>query len=496
MKKNYILPLVTALTISFTLTLHTYTATAWGNDVEVSSSAPQGATSIVAKSDGSLYASVPETSLNPTHAMSIYKSIDNGATWTQLNVGGGSPGQTVVKSKMIVSSIDSILCIYQVTDSIYTLDVSTGVVYPFSTIDAEDFDVATSSTSNSLFLFVDEPMANSIRRYTSNDGGMTWGGTTAQVTGNGAQPRVYMTGTRLFLAYFGTIQPDVSLSKIVTTYYDENVPGTLTSILASFQDIVTNTTVPKHQYQSVSVNGSVWFFWTEGMSPSALKCRFSSDGGLNYGTEFIVAGTATLSIERFDSKHYSNLVTSGVHLVYYADSLQAGAADQFTESMLYRSAQFLSPQVFSTPERLNDFTVDGSAPGFNPTLASYLYNFTEVVGVLWVQNNGTSPALYFDASSWTVSIDNVDALNNIDLNIYPNPSSGRVTIYLDVLQSADFKLSLIDVNARESCVKSVGFLSTGQHEIALEFPELSSGIYFLKMQSDAVSLYRRIIIAK
>jgi hypothetical protein len=469
---------------------------AWNVDVEVSSVAPSGASSVAATSGGILYASVPQTSLNPSHAMSIYESTNNGASWTQLNTGAGLPGDTVKKSRMLVTGTDSVVCVFQIRDSIYTLHVGTGMVFPFTTLSAADFDVAASPTYNALYLFVDAATSNDLRRYSSADGGQTWTGSTALVAGDAANPKVYMSGTRLYLTYYGALQADIKNSKIVHAIYAESGAGNLAS-LSVFQDIVANNTIPKSHFQpvGVDVNNLVWFLWTEGTGPSVLKARVSLDNGVNFGTEFTIAGDVNINVERFDAKAFYNIIGSGVQITYYADSVQSGAADPFTESIHYITAQQSAPEVFSSPSIVSDHTVDGSSDNFNPVTVFYLYNLSETAGVLWVQDDGTGSSLFYDASSSIVSVNEYPGLQNSGLKVYPNPAGSDAITYLKDYSGKKGTLDIFDLNGRLVQSRQIGETGPGEQEIRLDLNGIIPGLYQIRISTEENVQYGRFVKA-
>ncbi len=478
----------------FILLFTTQVSSAWNVDVEVSSVAPEGASSVIATSGGVLYASVPHTSLNPSFALSIYESTDNGANWTQLNTGGGSPGQNVAKSKMLVTGTGEVLCVYSIGTGIYTLNIASGMVYPFTTLAAADFDVAASPTHNALYLFVDAATTDNLNRYSSSDGGQTWTGTSALVAGDAAQPKVYMSGTRLYLTYYGALQTDIKTSKIVHAIYAESGGGNLSS-LSVFQDIVPNNTIRKSHFQPVGVDLSslVWFIWTEGSSPSVLKARISFDNGVNFGTEFIIAGDANISIERFDARHFYNIIGNGVQIAYYADSVQPGAADPNTESIRYITAQQSSPQVFSSPSLVSDHTVDGSSDNFNPVTVFYLYNLSETAGVLWVQDDGTGSSLFYDASSSIVSVDEYEALKDQAIKVYPNPCTSDAFTHLKDYSGKKGTLEIFDLNGRLVQSGQIGETGPGDQEIRLDLSGIIPGLYQIRISTEENVQYGRIV---
>lgn len=467
---------------------------AWNVDVEVAGVAPEGAASVVATSGGVLYASVPHTSLNPSYALSIYESADNGASWTQLNIGGGSPGQTVEKSKMLVTGTGEVLCVYRIGTGIYTLNIASGMVYPFTTLTAADFDVAASPTHNALYLFVDADTTDNLNRYSSSDGGQTWTGTSALISGDAAQPKVYMSGTRLYLSYYGALQTDVKTSKIVHAIYSESGSGNLSS-LSTFQDIVPNNTIRKSHFQpvGVDVNNLVWFIWTEGSNPSVLKARVSLDNGVNFGTEFTIAASAGMNIERFDAKAFYNIIGSGVQIAYYADSVQSGAADPFTESIHYITAQQSAPEVFSSPSTVSDHIVDGSSDNFNPVTVFYLYNLSETAGVLWVQDDGTGTSLFYDASSSIVSVTEYSGVQHHGLSVYPNPAGNEAFVNLNEYSGKSGIIELLDLNGRLVQSKEIDAGGARNPVIRLDLGGVNPGLYLIRFSDRETVHYGRFV---
>ncbi len=480
--------LITALVLSLSVNQ----VVAWGTDVEVSTSTPNGATSVVANSAGTLYASAPEISLNPTYALSIYESVDNGATWQMLNIGAGNPGQVVRKSKMLVTSLDEVVCLYQLGDSIYTLQLATGISTAFTTILARDFDAVASFSGSAIYLFIDQANNKNLRRYSSTDAGLTWTGSTGMVSGDAAFPRVYMSGTRLFLTYYGPTLSDTLLSVVRTTNYDETSPGTLVSNTTSFQDIITNTSVSKNQVQVTAVNGTVWIFWTEGVSPSVLKCRVSITNGSTFGAEFVVAGSASTEVRVFDSKHYINTVTSGVQIAYFADSLQGGAPTPLTDRIEFTATDIANAQTFFTPQTVSEGVAYGSTENLNISLVSYFYNFSPASGVLWVQATSGGDGLYYDASSSTVTGVNEIADQASDFSVFPNPASSYLIIRPETKLPGNYQIELYDVKG--SFLKKEEFFSSENSEFNFDVSDLSKGVYYLNLKNAQHSTVKKIVI--
>lgn len=473
MRKNYLKRTFLSLCL-----MAPFALSAWTGDVQIGANSPMGSADVAVKANGTWYACIPETSLNPSGALALYSSTDQGMTWAQLPFTAGNPGNVIKRSKLLLTGTDQLYCIFMLNDSIYVMDVSNGSTTLFPTSSGEDFDAAASQVSNSIFLFVDERGNNNIRRYSSADGGLTWGGTTALVTGTGARPRVTMAGNRLVLNYYGPIAADTTTSVIRGAIYTESAPGTLASANL-FQDLARNNVEQKKHFASVINAGIIWFFWTEGSSHEAIRCRISLDNGSTYGTEFDVMTSPDNTCPNFAAAPYTNSNNSGVGLIYYADSLQAGAADANTERMMYISASEFFPDAFSQPEVFSDFTVNNSSPAYKPSLRIWSVGAVSRPGAIWVEDEGNGPGLYFDLRGATVGI--ADASNNLFANLYPNPCQTSLNIVMHDQMDASVSFSIYDISGRMvGQEKSLSGIPAGQN-YSINVSALSAGSYILKV---------------
>jgi hypothetical protein len=80
----------------------------------------------------------------------------------------------------------------------------------------------------------------------------------------------------------------------------------------------------------------------------------------------------------------------------------------------------------------------------------------------------------------------VNELSNADLNLYPNPTTGKVTLKLSKLISGN--LAILDVTGRILLSDQLNGLS---HE--LDLSALSSGTYYVQIQSENASLTKKVI---
>jgi hypothetical protein len=67
--------------------------------------------------------------------------------------------------------------------------------------------------------------------------------------------------------------------------------------------------------------------------------------------------------------------------------------------------------------------------------------------------------------------------------IFPNPFQEKVSIHLDVETATEFQFKLVNVLGKVVFEQEQS-LSKGFHEIVLEMPLLSAGVYSLEMVSE------------
>ena len=155
---------------------------------------------MVANSAGTLYCTVPAAATGV--GRNLYESTDNGAPDAHRQP--RKRRQTVVKTKLLVTGTDSVYCIYQIGDSLFTFSVQSRVTTPFTTMTVEDFDAVAPQRQRDL-PFTDD-LGNTNVTVTAPPTAVTQrNGSTALVAGDAANPRVCMDGTRLILNYYGPV---------------------------------------------------------------------------------------------------------------------------------------------------------------------------------------------------------------------------------------------------------------------------------------------------
>ena len=451
----------------------------WGNDRLVSNTEPLGRPSgVVRNSTSVVYVSVPDTNIQSGSGIVILSSSDNGITW--LNIASVTPAILVSKTKMIRSSLDSVYCFFITGSSIYKLNAVNYNLNQVFNGGYRDFDVAASSTG-ALYIITDSLVNNSIVRYGSSNGGITWG-SRGLISSGAANPRIYMSGSgdTLVLNYYGPVLADTATSIIRSVRYRETTPGTM-AVAGSFSNVAVSAE-QKTQYQSVFYGGKVWFFYCSG-SPGNIdmKCKVSTTSGASFTDSTVIGSMPGRDEYWFDAKHYSN-GTGGVNLIYYSDSLQAGLPTNISDQMRSATSTSSNPLVFNVSEQFSEHPPVSSAAFYYPTLIQY-YNSTGDVGALWVGADGSNNKLYFDKNSNLLTLNlklNLEVISPIQDTVsvlirnaaapydikdssrgYIDPT-GTVTLnYSNILNGVNYYLVVKHRNSIETWSRSGGEVFTG-----------------------------------
>ena len=453
--------------------------TEWGNDRLVSNTDPLGRPSgIVRNSTSVVYVSVPDTNIQTGSGIVILSSSDNGVTW--LNIASVTPAIIASKTKMIRSSLDSVYCFFITGSSIYKLNVMNFNLNQVFNGGYRDFDVAASSTG-AMYIVTDSLVNNSIVRYGSSNGGITWG-SRGLISSGAANPRIYMSGTgdTLVLNYYGPVLADTATSIIRSVRYRETIPGTM-AVAGSFSNVAVSTD-QKTQYQSVFSGGIVWFFYCSGSSGNIdMKCKVSTTSGATFTDSAVIGSMPGRDEYWFDAKHYAN-GTGGVNLIYYSDSLQAGPPTNVSDQMRSATSSSSSPLVFNATVQFSEHPPVTSSALYFPTLIQY-YNIAGDVGALWIGADGSNNRLYFDRNSNLLTLNlklNLEVISPIQDTVsvlIRNASSpyelkdssrgnigptGIVTLnYTNILNGVNYYLVVKHRNSIETWSRSGGEMFTG-----------------------------------
>jgi hypothetical protein len=460
----------------------------WGNDILVSNGTPSGQMSVVSRPNGEVFVAVPDTT--PGFSLRIYKSTNFGETFSLFPTGIQPGGMLIPKTKMVRSGLDSIYCSFMYNDTLYIWNVESNNFGVFSTVTVNDYDITASSTGG-VYIIVDERVDRDIRLYGSSNGGVNFG-YTLYLSGAGANPKMRFSssGDTAVINYRGPVHVDTNKSRIRTVRYRESILGSLTQV-GTFSDVVADSTIYKDQYQSVAYNGTIWTFYTQGLSPNrVIKCRTSTNYGVSYNPEFIVAGDPGHDNYWFDANIYK-FGSGGVDLVYYDDTTS-------TYVLNYTSNTIGSPETFGAPLAINDYETSLSPYPAIPQVTEF-YDAGGEVGVIYLgYNTGPESGIYYDRLSAVTNIQpGTGIASSFELKQnYPNPFNPSTKIAFSIPKNGFTSLKIYDMVGREVATLLSKDLQSGKYEVDFNGSKLASGVYFYKLMSNDFVEVKKMMLVK
>ena len=106
-------------------------------------------------------------------------------------------------------------------------------------------------------------------------------------------------------------------------------------------------------------------------------------------------------------------------------------------------------------------------------------DFNNLLAVVWVQNPATMEVYQSAFSSFTLGMNNAERANLIT-SVYPNPAQNQVNIDLNMEQTEDVQISIINTLGQTIVTNNYSNLS-GVNTLSMKLDNLSDGIYFVKV---------------
>ncbi len=465
----------------------------WGFDYLVSATEPLGKPSLAYRgSTNTLYAAIPDTNIAANKCIVLLKSTNNGANWT---IHGSITPAAVVPKVKLVATADSMYCFFLYNSTVYAWNVLTNRLVDFTAYtNIRDFDVTISSTS-SLYLIIDLIGNNQVRLFGSNDGGTTWAYSNF-LSSTAAHPRISMsaTGDTAIINYYGvTIAPDTISSAIRSVRYRESAPGSMLIVGAFSTPVAAG--VPKDQFMSVMTLGKVWLFYTSGSTGSIdLKCMVSLDNGTTFGSAVSVSSNPNRDEYWFDASNYD----LGVDIIFYSDSLQAGPPTPASDMLMHTFASQSQPETFPLANRISQRSPGWSERGYLPSLVEYRDGGDDI-GALWVGQDGANRKVYFDRYLSTTRINNNNSFVSDNYSLsqnYPNPFNPVTKIDFSISKSEFVSIKVYDVTGKEITTLVNLTLPKGSYTVDFNASNLSTGVYFYKLQSGTYSEVKKMMLLK
>ena len=85
---------------------------------------------------------------------------------------------------------------------------------------------------------------------------------------------------------------------------------------------------------------------------------------------------------------------------------------------------------------------------------------------------------------------------SFSLSSYPNPINHLTTLSFSLPQTQDVRLAVFDITGREVAVVTEGRHGAGEHRVAFDGTELSSGIYFAHLTAGTQQMTQKLLLVK
>ncbi len=146
------------------------------------------------------------------------------------------------------------------------------------------------------------------------------------------------------------------------------------------------------------------------------------------------------------------------------------------------------------------------ASGTSGSAYSYEYNYTipaeynvaNMKAIAMVINATTGEIL--NAQSAAITTGNTiginDQSNEASLNVYPNPTTGKVMLDLNIANSVDASVKVYNVIGMMVAEKNLGTLNAGTNTNSIDLTNLDNGVYMVNVTTDGQVVTRRVVLNK
>ncbi len=225
---------------------------------------------------------------------------------------------------------------------------------------------------------------------------------------------------------------------------------------------------------SFALNGNVYWEFTDEDSFTGNWCAYFDSDSINYSSRILTAPI------------YSYVPLDSVKLSFwYKTPLNQGISDTLLVlggQGVYSQDTILGP-LYNNPE----WTYQDVFLPYFP-----FHNFT------FVATSGNGNGVYIDdinlTGLTTHTEENNSKINELKMELYPNPCSDKVNVALSVQKSDNYYLSILDMQGNLIHHKSLGFLLIGDHTFRIDISSYSEGLYLLKLNNSNTSKIKKIII--
>ncbi len=308
----------------------------------------------------------------------------------------------------------------------------------------------------------------------STDGGITWGDD-VQLTNNikSYNPSIAITGTNVHVTWNDERDGNLEI------YYKRSTDGGLT-----WDSDTRLTSDPfDSNFPSIAVYGSnvhIVFIDNRDFTSREIYYKRSTDGGISWETD------TRLTNDPADS-YRPNIALSGsaVHVVWM-DSRDGDYRIYYKRSD-DGGTNWTADALLTEPD----------APySHNPSIAVS----GPVVHVVWNEYiEYTNYEVFYKRNptgGFPVGIENnLTGSSGQPFNIYPNPASTLLNIFLNSSLNEDLALRIIDLSGRTFGIYKF-HSSTGLNQYSIDLNGYSNGLYFIEFTTGGVKYFRKLVISK
>lgn len=289
------------------------------------------------------------------------------------------------------------------------------------------------------------------------------------------------------------VNDDTELKSQVLTVLPN--PGTSLPYSEGFEDYANITSSP---FFVVNEDGdATWAITTSAASSGSKSVRISNFGAGADEMDELISETIDLSNVdpdtnvTFSFKYaYKKRSASNDEWLKFWISLDCGKSWALRKN-IHGSA--LSSETLGsayTPSSASEWT-EVEVTNIN----NFFYNSNFRYRFTFENDNGNN--IYIDDINLVVgdNVANVNEVNSIVGNIalFPNPTSDQLNINIDIEQSADYSIELLDLAGRQ--IQSVfnGDLSQGSYQFNIKKGSLQSGTYLIRISTEQGSIIERVV---
>ncbi len=305
----------------------------------------------------------------------------------------------------------------------------------------------------------------------------------------------------------------------VITY---NTPGVYNvSLVVSNGSGSVNAT--KTAYVTVFANSATYSaaFYSEGFEGSAVpnidwNVRNANAGSNTWTQTTAAAASGTKSVRIINAStydtHVDELISPTIDMtaivgspsltykVAHAQKIST-SADKLQIYVSTTCGQSWSLRQTITGASLS--TAGVMSASFTPTAAQWVTKTLNLASVasetsLLIMFKFTSDAgnnIYLDDINIMGNVGVDELANNINFNVYPNPSEDNTIISFTLIESQETDITVYDVVGKEVATVFSGNLNKGEHQYSIaDKTKLSAGVYFIKLNVGGESFTKKLIV--